>query len=334
MIALSVVINTKDRADVLRLCLGALQAQTLAPERWEIVVVDDGSQDDGTARAVGAYRGAAPCRLVRRDHGGCAAARNTGIDAAVGRCVLFLGDDVFAEPNLLEEHLAAHDQRPQTAVVGPYERDGAGLSALLAEYVDTCRFRRIRDPDNASWRFFYTGNASVERETLLRAGGFDENFVGYAWEDMDLGVRLEKIGCRIVYHPPARATHHHPGVSLESLCRVEFEQSCSAWYFFEKWKDDPGVRAERFWTEDPARVRTAPPWRKALGRVLIRAAEGLCPLPPLLRALYERLIWSYRYDGLRAGAAHYGPLLERWRAGRIPPDDLARRFQLAPAPRS
>jgi GT2 family glycosyltransferase len=325
---ISVVINTKDRAEGLRLCLGTLEAQTLDASRWEIIVVDDGSRDETTAKVVGCYRGRAACRLIRREHRGCAAARNTGIDAAGGRYVLFLGDDILAEPNLLVEHLTAHERWPRVAVVGPYEWDREVSSKVFLQYAETRRFRNIRNSQNASWRFFYTGNASVERQTLLDVGGFDENFFRYAWEDMDLGVRLGRAGVRIVYYPRAHAVHHHPYVSLESLCRAEFEQSFSAWYFFNKWKNDPSVQCDRFWPRDPASVAVGPPWRKTLGRAMIHAAEQLCPIPALLRVLYERLVWSCRYEGLRAGAAYYGPILERWRAGDRTGLDSSRQFQM------
>lgn len=327
MLDISVVINTKDRAESLRLCLGALQAQTLDPSRWEIVVIDDGSRDDSAETVAKAYSGGSRCRVIRRPHGGCSSARNAGIDAAVARYILFLGDDVLTEPDLLAEHLAAHGRWPRAAIVGPYEWEREVPSVVFREFVDTCRFRKIKDPRNATWRFFYTGNASVERAALQEVGGFDENFFRYAWEDMDLGVRLEKAGLKIIYDPRARAEHNHPFASLDSLCRAEREQSFSACYFFEKWKGDPMVEPDRFWNPDSLPTRPSGPWRRSLARGLIRAIEATYPSPALLRPLYERLVWSCRYEGLREGTEFYGELLSRWRAGEIAKEEAVRKFQ-------
>ena len=58
-----------------------------------------------------------------------------------------------------------------------------------------------------SWLYFLTGNASVRRDDLLRAGCFDENFTGYGHEDLELGYRLQRDGVEILYEP--RAVNYH-----------------------------------------------------------------------------------------------------------------------------
>lgn len=327
MLELTVLINTKDRPESLRLCLGALEAQGLDSRRWEILVVDDGSFDDSNEGVVAAFGRDVQCRLIRRPHGGSASARNAGIWEARGKRVLFLGDDVLASPNLLEEHLCAHDRFPQSVILGPYELDTVYRSPTFLKYAETRYFNHIRNPQDATWRFLYTGNASVERDPLIRAGGFDENFCRYGWEDLDLGIRLEHLGLRIVYWPRAQAVHHHPPMTLDSLCRVEYTQSFSAWYFFGKWAEDADVQRDRFWTRDPQGVKAGPAWRGRAGRSLIRSIERICPVPFLLEPLYERLLWSHRYAGLREGQRFYEPLLERWRRGDLTLEEQERRFQ-------
>ena len=58
-----------------------------------------------------------------------------------------------------------------------------------------------------SWLYFLTGNASVRRDDLLRAGRFDETFTGYGHEDLELGYRLQRLGIEILYEP--RAVNYH-----------------------------------------------------------------------------------------------------------------------------
>ncbi|MBN1866838.1 glycosyltransferase [Candidatus Sumerlaeota bacterium] len=309
---LSVVINTRDHADDLRRCLESLARQTLDPERWEVVVVDDGSHDSSTARVVQGFKTAA-CRLVRLEPSGRAKARNRGIEAAQGRHILFMGDDIVAAYDLLAQHLSAHESHPRCAVLGYREEAVRAGSPAFMEWWDNLAFHLIQDPGNAGFGYFYTCNVSVERQSLLDAGGFDENFIRYGWEDLDLGLRLEKIGVRLVYCRMARALHNHPNVSLDALCRRERELGFSSAYFIEKWPDEPGVQKLRFWTGDAAQTASGPGWRKTLGRALIHIAEFCLPRPSILRPLYCRLLTSCRFDGLREGAAHYAPILERLR---------------------
>jgi GT2 family glycosyltransferase len=328
MLDISVVINTRDQPEALRLCLGALEAQTLDPKRWEIVVADDGSQDAAGAVVAQAYGGRSRCTPLRLAPAGRAAARNAGLRAAQGNLVLFLGDDILGAPDLLEEHLRAHARHPGAAVVGLYEWTPECPSEAFRAWVDNCRFRDIHNADNAGFRFFYTGNVSAPRDALLAAGGFDENFALYGWEDIDLGWRLERRGLRIVHHPRAFATHHHPRVSLEALCRREYEMAFSAAYFFDKWRDEPEIKKDRFWPDGMDLRRTAPSaLRRAVGKALIHAFEAVWPSSFLLTSLYNRLIWSFRYEGLRDGVAHYGPLLEKWREGKYSAEELTGRFQ-------
>ena len=61
------------------------------------------------------------------------------------------------------------------------------------------------------WRFFLTNNASVERNKVIEVGMFDENIVGYGFEDYDLGIRLYKSGCKFIFDKDILSVHQeHP----------------------------------------------------------------------------------------------------------------------------
>jgi len=327
MLDFSVVINTRDHPAELRRCLAALKNQAYGPARWEIVVVDDGSCNSAAEQEVNAYGGPAECRLVRLGACGRSGARNAGIRAARGFRVLFLGDDVVAEADLLAAHHEAHGRRGRVAVVGHRTERSRVSSRTFLSWWDNLRFQDIRDPENATFAFFYTCNCSVQRQALLDVNGLDENFTCYGWEDLDLGLRLEKRGLRVVYEPRARVSHHHPDVKLEGLCRREYEMAFTAVYFFNKWPEEPLVQAIPFGREAATLGPPGPAWRKEMGRKLVRLAEALCPLPALLEPLYRRLVWAHRAQGLQDGWGHYFPLLERLEKGDIREDEQGRCFQ-------
>src|SRR5207253_5026154 len=101
----SVVIPTYRRRERVLRHVAALSQQTW--EDFEVVVVDDGS-GDGTAEALRALETPFPLTVVAQQNQGAAQARNAGAAAAGGELLLFLDDDMEADPGLLAEHERSH----------------------------------------------------------------------------------------------------------------------------------------------------------------------------------------------------------------------------------
>src|SRR5271165_1069578 len=105
---LSVVIPTYNRLDTLRYVIPSLQQNTLAPQRFEIVVADSNSHD-GTAAYLAQVSAKDPrVRHLPGPYTGRAMARSAGIGAARGEIVMFTDADILASETLLERHLAHH----------------------------------------------------------------------------------------------------------------------------------------------------------------------------------------------------------------------------------
>ena len=115
----SVVVPTHNRKEKLLACLDALARQSVLPQEFEVVVVDDGSTD-GTREALEVRRCPFALRYFSQEAAGPGAARNLGIERAAGELVLFIGDDILADERLIEEHLLAHAANPDpgAAVLG------------------------------------------------------------------------------------------------------------------------------------------------------------------------------------------------------------------------
>ena len=106
---ISVVIPTYNRLPILRKCLLALERQTLAPplDRYEVVVVDDGSTDD-TIHWLDRHAAELPhVRLIRQEHGGPAEGRNRGVDHAHGDVIVFIDSDLVVTDSFLISHARA-----------------------------------------------------------------------------------------------------------------------------------------------------------------------------------------------------------------------------------
>ena len=219
-IRISVVVPTFDRKDKLRRCLDALAAQTVLPEEMEVLVVDDGSSD-GTSDLIAAYEAPFSLRVFRQANQGPGAARNLALGQARGEYVLFTGDDIYAHPRLLEEHLEAHARLgdPHAAVLGhvdwePGLRVNAVMRYVCGPGTLQYAYQFIPHLPSLDWRFFYTSNISVPRRFLLEAADdgitFDPAFRHAAFEDSEYAWRLSRRGLRIHYAPEARAVHDHP----------------------------------------------------------------------------------------------------------------------------
>lgn len=212
---ISVVIPTYNRIATLQRCLDALSRQTLEPGRFEIVVVDDGSTD-GTDSLIQSRPDVRYLRQPR--NAGPAAARNRGVRAARGELVLFIGDDIIAQPELLAQHVAAHRQLggESVAVLGyaPWSREQE-ITPLMRYLFEGRAFQQFRydaiaDPDNVPYGYFYTCNLSVKRAFLLSNGLFDEDFRYAYGEDTELAYRLQRRGLHLVFRQELVADHEHP----------------------------------------------------------------------------------------------------------------------------
>jgi len=219
---LSVVVCTYNRLATLKRCIKSFERQT-ASGRYELIVVDDGSTD-GTAAWLDSWRPAAPATVVHRSNGGLAAARNTGLERARGKYVLFVNDDTLALGDLVERHLAAHAETgSSTAVLGTFEQPRSGLDNALMRAVDATNlvfcYSTMVSGQQYDWTRFWTCNVSVSRQAVVQVGGFDESFQHYGCEDTDLAFRLQReLGVKVLYDATARAYHEHV-LSFEDLRR-------------------------------------------------------------------------------------------------------------------
>jgi len=223
---ISVVIATRNRANLLDGALESLRAQLGAPD-VEAVVVDNGSSDD--TRAVAERHGAT---YVFEAQPNRAAARNAGIAAATGEIVLFIDDDVVLPPYFVAAHARAH-----AAEIFPIVVTGPIVN------VSSAGLRPVPTFVNASNAYFCTCNASVPRSALESVGGFDESFDKYGWEDTELGVRLRKFDVRRRFVWEAYLWHIKPPETetLEAALAKTIEKARMAAKFVRK---DPSRRAK------------------------------------------------------------------------------------------
>lgn len=201
---LTVGLCSRNRKETLQLVLESLADQSIHPDRYEVVLIDDGSTDGTDEMAKNLE---VPYRLTYgyQPHSALATARNHGIRLSKGEIMLYIDDDVLADHHLLEEHLRAHETYRQCVVNGWVNHVEEPVIPSKPKFTMA----------DISTSFFWTSNVSVRVDDLYRAGLFDESFKEYGWEDQELGLRLMALGLvrktnykAIGYHikkPPTRA---------------------------------------------------------------------------------------------------------------------------------
>ncbi len=310
MLAISVVVPTHGGARRLPETLAALDAAASPPGGAEVVVVDDGSEDP-VPPALAEGR-AHPVRILRHEpNRGRAFACNRGIEAAAGRVVLVLDDDMSLAPGALAGHAEAHARAgPAAGVIGrivPSPDHFTGrFGRFLAAEEERRRERMLATADDVPFALCLTGHFSAPRETLLAVGGYDERYDRYGFEDIDLAYRLVRAGVRLRYRDDLVAVHRSEhAASFAVHCRRHREAGRMA-VRFAAGRDDPELEAV-------LRVRSGrPPGRLTAYRAVVAASQWLVralPAGPLrdgLLALARIKVASWEFLHVPDRLVHAG----------------------------
>jgi GT2 family glycosyltransferase len=214
----SVIVVCWNSADVLGRCLDQLLAQDYAS--YEIIVVDDGSEDNTLEVAEGALaRG--DVTIVRSPvNQGCPHARNLGLRHAKGEIIAFIDADGFASPDWLRHLVDAFDE---DATIGgaastvffeenPLVINGAGgIVNRQGWAADLSMNESYERAGIVSEALYPMGcGMAVRRSAVERVGPFDDRMLNY-YDDVDYGVRLWRAGYRVVVAPDAWIDHGFHG---------------------------------------------------------------------------------------------------------------------------
>lgn len=198
----SLVLATVGRTDELARLFDSLAAQTFV--NFEVIVVDQNSDDRLVAPLERARRLGIVVRHLTHHPPNLAAARNVGIEAARGRWVGFPDDDCWYAPRLLERVASRFSSadRPAGIIVRWVEQDEQPATAGLLSWE---RSRAFRDIPVSSITLF------CNRKLFEQIGGFDSRLGVGQWfgagEETDLALRALFYGALIAYEPGGEVHH-------------------------------------------------------------------------------------------------------------------------------
>jgi GT2 family glycosyltransferase len=211
------VLNLNGRAHLAE-CLPSLEAQTYAPNRFDIVVIDNGSTDDSLAFV---RREHPRVRLIALDRNrGFAAPYNDAARQSDADFLVFLNNDTRVAPTWLDELVDAAE-RNNAACAASRILDWTGeridFAGGIVSFIGHSWQRGTGEPADTEYAeglilFGCGGSSLISRSAFLEVGGFDEDFFAY-FEDVDLGWRLALLGHDTVFAPRAVTYHRVHGTA-------------------------------------------------------------------------------------------------------------------------
>lgn len=323
----SVVIPTRDHADDLRRCIESVFRRTAYP-RYEIVIVDNGTEEPSAVRYLDELRGDARIRIVRSDAPfNFSRLVNLGAARAAGEYVLLLNNDTqVIAPEWMDE-MVSFARLPEVGAVGAklYYPDGtiqhAGVVVGLGGIAGHAFLNCSREDPGTNGRMIVAHEYSavtgaclmVRRKVFDQVGGFDPR-LAVAFNDIDFCMRLRALGYHNVWTPFAELYHcesRSRGIDLDPDKAERFQSEI--FFFHDRWRSaleagDPFYHPKysldclQSFTEGKWRLRSG--WHKRLPFPLSKIVGGVFCL--------QDNGWGYTWRRLLQKIGHRaGDLAER-----------------------
>ncbi|WP_421655573.1 glycosyltransferase family 2 protein [Leptothermofonsia sp. ETS-13] len=227
----SIIIPTYNRPDRLKSCLQALTRLDYPRDRFEVVIVDDGSKTP-LDRVIAPYQASLNITLIRQTNAGPANARNTGANYAKGQYLAFTDDDCAPAPDWLTNMAACFARAPE-ALIGGYTINALSnnlystASQILIDYI----YSYYNTKSHQSG-FFASNNFAMPAERFRTLGGFDTRFPLAAGEDREFCDRWLHHGYPMIYAPKVQIYHSHH-LTLKTFWRQHFNYGRGASCFHQ-----------------------------------------------------------------------------------------------------
>lgn len=269
---LSVVIPVYNDPAGIRTTLESLTAQTYPAEAYEILVVDNGSEDD-TREVVGEYCDRYPdlvTLLVEDEIQSSYAARNRGIEHAGGSLVSFVDADMSVESTWAESVVASHGEHEWDYMgcdIAVYADGDRSLAVLFERHFSGFPVKRYLEEQH----FTVTACLTVRREVFEEVGRFDARVVSSG--DVEFGKRVHAAGfdqhfeVDVTMYHPARATLRE---LLSKNVRIGRGRAQLACHRPERFETRSFLNVRRYLPPHPVRI-----WEKTTDRSSLDLGETL-----------------------------------------------------------
>ena len=222
----SIVIATYNTDSVLMQCLDALCNQSVDKQCFEVIIVNDGGNSE-ISEKIALFERCLTISYYYQENKGPAAARNLGINKAMGDIILFLDDDSLPTSDWLNAVIKAWQTFADYDGIGGY---------TISEVTDSIYCKVNSDffnwyLDDTSHPFLITCNAGYRKSILNKAGNFDERFKKASGEDRDLSIKIQKKGGKLRLEKNM-LVYHDRDLTLCSFIKKHFNYGKAAYSIY------------------------------------------------------------------------------------------------------
>lgn len=204
MIKTSVIIPCYNAASHIKDLFESLRNQTLPQNEFEVIVVDDGSQDK-TASLVRKY----PFIYLFQKNQGAGSARNFGVQKSQGQILLFTDSDCIVPRDWVGKHTLVQERNEKIGIiVGGVKKPKEKSLVAWADFFSSW-FNAHENLDRHLVKDYSPSvNASLKKEIFKKVGGFSRKKL--TGEDVDFCFRAQKLGVKILFDPSLSLWHKSP----------------------------------------------------------------------------------------------------------------------------
>jgi len=228
---ISVVIPAYNSEKTIASTIKALLKQNYPKNKYEIIVVDDGSTDK-TIEVASKF----PIKIIKLKHKGPANARNVGAKRSKGSIILFTDADCVPDKNWIRNMVEPFKDSKIVGVSGTYKTlNSDKLIARFAGYEIEHRHQKMKKQRYVD--FIGTFSAGYRRNIFLKFKGFDTRFKTSSGEDPEFSYRMAKAGFKMIFQKKAFVRHLHPDTIWKYLKQKYYRAFWRNFMYWEKHKD-------------------------------------------------------------------------------------------------
>ncbi|RAP27344.1 hypothetical protein DID74_00605 [Candidatus Marinamargulisbacteria bacterium SCGC AG-333-B06] len=206
---ISIIIGSYNQCETLKKVLPFYEDVDTSYDLFEVIIIDS-SSTDGTQDFLHTYKPRFNLIYKIQENQGKAVARNKAAKLASGEILLITDSDMIPDKNFIQGHIDAHEEARNECCFQGLAWNLASLELPINHDHKTPQVGTFpKHMTKLGWFYFLTGNISLPKSLFDKENGFNELFMSYGWEDLELGYRLSRQKIPLYYLKSSVNYHYH-----------------------------------------------------------------------------------------------------------------------------